>query len=342
MREAEAKSRQLGVVVLVALLGLGVAIFASRQGVGRMSNLALPGQFPEVYVQFKVGDASRCLVTDRAGSTARRSDDDLQPARWNCRASGPQGEALLALDGARASFLFVPYEKVVDPVFPFLYEDVRRDPSEPALPRLRWVQLFVNRIYRGFFLQATLPTKDFFEEKQLGELEMLVVAGDELYCFDRKLRGLCPIYSGLVAESKFPQPAWPAGARELAALLPPDLPRGFVLSDKALADLSLADNQPAGFRAWPLPFALPALVDAEAKPYYDQRLAGWRSPAERVSAWPPSKAPGPALDLDPARIEQRLREALAAACAVRGCDADELGSRIAASPSLAALRGRGR
>ncbi len=336
MSTNEGKSHQWWAIVLVAALGLVLAVFASQTRLGRTTNLALPGDFVEVYVQFKVGDPGRCLVTDRAGSTARRSEPELQAARWRCLRSGEGGEGLLTLDGKRASFLFVPYEKVVDPVFPFLYELLRHAEGEPALPRLRWVHLFVDRTYRGFYLQVTLPTRDFFEEKQLGELETLVLLGGEqgtwLDCFDRKMRNLCPIYGGLVAESIFPQPTYSPAARTLEALLPPELPRAFLLSEKGADSL----------RAWPLPFAFSQLVSGDAKPFYDQRFFRWSlEGAATGTVGLPLPVPAPP-ELEAKKLAERLHGALVASCQARGCSADELGGRIEASPAWAILAGGAR
>lgn len=335
MQAFEAPRRQTWALVLVATLGLAIAVWASQRGIGRISNLALPGGFTEVYVQYKVGDPSRCLVTDRAGATVRRSEPDLQAARWNCRLSSG-GEALQVLDGQRASFLFVPYEEVVDPVYPFLYEALRQLDGEKPLPRLRWVHLFVDRTYRGFFLQATLPTRDFAEEKQLGELEMLTIRGSELFCYDRKLRGLCPLYGALIAESIFPSPDWSPASHRLAALLPADLPRSFLLSDQP------GDN----LRSWPLPFDLPrftVVAGEDQHSYYDQRLETWRVPAGQVEGIDRDLLARAALaakmpELRAGLVAERLRGALAASCGVRGCDAKALAARIDQSAAFAVLR----
>lgn len=327
MSPFESKSSPLWVLALVALLGFGLAVFASRNThLGRVTNLALGGDFPEVYVQFKVDDANRCLVTDRGGSTADRAAPELMPARWYCDRTGPDRQGLLTIDGARASYLFVPFEKVADPVFPFLYEAATAAAGEPPLPRLRWVQLFVNRGYRGLFLQVTLPSRDFFEDKQLGELELMVVEGkNALSCYDRKLRSLCPIYTLLVVDSIFPHPKYPPVASRLAALLPPDVPRAFLLSEKGADTL----------RSWPLPFAFQEMVPPAGKPYDDHRLDSWR-PAAEASA--PAPWPG-ADDLSADDIAGRLAAGVAASCEARGCDPAPLFERIRTSRSLEALRG---
>lgn len=323
MNGFESKSPSVWVVALVAAFGLALALFASRTQVARLSNLELPPDFAHVYVQFKIGDPTRCLVTDRDGSTADRAEGGLQPASWYCTRAGEGDEGLLTLDGQRTSSLFVPYEKVADPVFPLVYGAVAQVAGEPPLPPLRWVHLFVDRTYRGLYLQSVLPTREFGGAKELGELEMMVVDGNLLHCFDRKLRTLCPIYTSLVIESIFPQPKYPAGAARLAALLPAELPRSFLLSDKGAESL----------RPWPLPFALPELVRTEGgTPYYDLRLQNWRPPAGSEETALPA-------GLDGAAFASSLHAALAASCQVRGCDAAALGGKIDQSASLAALGG---
>lgn len=326
MSPFESKSSPLWVLALVALLGFGLAVHASRSThVGRTANLALSGDFPEVYVQFKVDDRARCLVTDRGGSTADRAAPELMPARWFCKKTGPGGAGLLTLDGARASYLFVPFEEVADPVFPHLYEAVTATAGEPPLPRLRWVHFFVDRGYRGLFLQVTLPSRDFFEEKQLGELELMVVEGkNALVCYDRKLRSLCPIYTHLVVDSIFPHPRYPPLASRLAAVLPSEVPRAFLLSDKGAETL----------RPWPLPFAFQEMVPPEGKPYDDHRLDSWRPSAEAAApgSWPGTE------NLSAEGIALRLAAGVAASCEASGCDPAPLLERIRTSRSLEALR----
>lgn len=309
--------------ILVAAAGFTVAILAQQTRLARLTNVAIPADFLEVHVTSKIGDPGRCLISDRGDAAVRRSEPELQSARWRCEERAPdrEGELILAaLDGKRASFLFVPYRHVVDPAWPLLYEELRQGAGEAPLPRLRWVHLHQDRVYRGFYLQASLPSNDFVQENKLGRLEIQAADGADAACFDRKLRNVCPIYSFLVSESILPAVAYTPALARLDALLPADLPRHFLVEEKAAVPM----------RPWPLPFDLRDLLEDDAHPVamqHDERFRRWRA-----SAAEPAPLPGLALP-EAAVLRSRLESALEASCRVTPCD-DGDRRRLAESPTL--------
>jgi hypothetical protein len=328
-RDSRVPSRKPLSMALVALAGLSIAVLAQRTPTGRLATLEIPPGLTEVHITFKVGDPDRCLVSDRGSATVDRSAPELAAARWHCARHGafdrPGGPVLSALDGQRGAWLFVPYRDVADPGLPPVYEALREVPGEPPLPRLRWVQLFTDRVYRGLYLQVTLPGNDFSEEKGLPRIETLATQGADLHCIDRKLRGVCPIYGFLTAESIFPVPTYSAATRQLAALLPAALPRVFLLED---------GGPQYRLRPWPLPFDLPAVVANGIPAARDERIARWSEASPETLAVPLAGLP------DAGTLRQQLRAALRAGCQVQACDEGDL-RRLEESPSLRWLESRG-
>ncbi|MEM9552924.1 MAG: hypothetical protein AAGC60_01595 [Acidobacteriota bacterium] len=346
-------TRPFATLALAAAV-LALAVLASQTRLARLANLRVPDDGPPaVYVQNATGDPSKCLVADRAAVTTRRSEPTLAGTSWKC--SWPTGAdgALAALSGKQPARLFVPFEQVDDPIHPWLYEAVRevareagvyvdggvRDPdAQPlpppldasralVLPRARWVQLWVDRQFRGLFLELRLPGKRFADARALGRVEFLAATGETLLCWNRKLEHACTVYTFWVAEGMWPDPAWRDDTAWLASLLEGVTPlRTFALAERA---------EPA-LLPWPLPLSLRrTLGAADDRRWSDPRFAAWAPPEDAA----PSRALRDALSaLDVASRLGELEAILSAHCAVRGCDAAAAQARLAASRSLAALQ----
>ncbi len=313
--------------MLLALIGLVAAWVAGRGSLSQKATVQVPEEpLRHVYVQSKVGSADKCLVTDRAGATVRRSEPELGKMRWKCRWSdGPDGPWLSALTGKEPSFLFVPEAAVVDPAQPFVYEAVRGLEDLP-LPRVRWVHLFFDRSYRGLFLQVRLPDKKLTTRLELGRGEFLSVDGSTASCWSRKLKPTCLLWnSAFIAEAIFPDPAWSPGSTLLNDLL----------SDTQLTTRTfLLTELPKGkSHLWPwlLPVDLSRQLQGsgpEASPYRDQRYLRW----SRSSMPALSGADVAELDLPTA---EWIRAALVEAVGTEGEAA--MIRRLEASPTLAWL-----
>ena len=305
---------------LWVILGVGVGWLAMYSPLARQASKQVPDEpFRHVYVQSKIGSATKCLVTDRAGATARRSEPELSRARWKCRwIDGPDGPVLAALTGKKPSYLFIPEAAVVDPVLPLVYEAVRKAEQLP-LPRVRWVQLFHDRRYRGLYLQLRLADKVWSTELELGRAELLETHGASAKCWNRKLEPACLLWNGaFIAESIFPQPAWSPGLALLHGLLADSgfEPRAFVLTELPRDEHHL----------WPLP--LPVDLSRQLAPsrYDDTRYAEWSRPTTAPAAIPSLEVP---------EAEWARRALLEAA----GQGVDAMAERLERSPSLAWLAG---
>ena len=314
-------------MVLLALVGLAAAWAASRSPLNQKATVQVPEEpFRHVYVQSKVGSADKCLVTDRAGSTVRRSEPELGRMRWKCRWSdGPDGPWLSALTGKEPSYLFVPEVAVADPAQPFVYEAVRALEDLP-LPRVRWVHLFFDRSYRGLFLQIRLPDKRLMSKLELGRGELFSVDGTTASCWSRKLKPTCLLWnSAFIAEAIFPDPAWSPGLALLNDLMSETelKTRAFVLTELPKGEHHLWP--------WPLPVDLSRQLQGtgpEASPYRDQRYLRWSSSSV------PALGSSATTQLDLPTAEW-VRSAMLKAA---GADGEaEMGSRLDRSPSLAWL-----
>lgn len=327
-----------------------LAVFwAPRSRMARLANLKVPdSSFASVYVQMKAGSrGGKCLVSDRAGTTEKRSDDGLAKASWRCRLELGEADPLVLLAESKRepSYAFIPVSEVEDPYFPWLYESLR-PVGEVSLPPMRWVHLYYNRHFQGLYLEASLPGRNFAAQRledrvapaggpedrtpesppvEAERLEILTVVGDRLTCVDRKLRPLCPIYGLALADGIFPRPAQGPATELLSWLLTvgsPERSFSFILSDRRYEHLEV----------FPLPFAAERWLGEE--PFRDDRYLQWQevaTPAEEVQASLRSMLEDKKSEL--AALEGDLRVSIEASCEVMSCDATELLARMAASPS---------
>lgn len=337
--------QRLGFFALAVALLLA-AFWAPRSKMARLANLEVPNSsFASVYVQMKAdGRGGKCLVSGRAGTTEKRSDEGLAKASWRCRLVVQERQPLVLLAESKnePSFVFVPVSEVEDPYYPWLYESLRSE-AEGSLPPMRWVHLFYNRQFQGLYLQASLPGRHFaaqrLERRRAGaegsageaapaeaeRLELLTVRGDRLTCVDRKLRPLCPIYTLAVADGVFPRPMSDPTTELLSWLLDTGSAGrsvSFILSDRHYDTLE----------RFPLPFAAERWLGDE--PFRDGRYHQWQSapdPAPEVQASLYSRLEGVETELE--TLGKDLDASIRASCVVMGCDAAELSARLASSPS---------
>lgn len=386
------KQSSLG-IVLLAVLALALAVVANQTRLGRMSNIDVPeAPFEHVYVLTQVGSDEKCLVTDRQGATLRRSEPKLAGSRWRCRwttatpdpqATGDRRELLppsfLALTGKEPSYLFVPAERVDDPVFPWAYEAVRRGfadyDNKLLLPRLRWVHLFFDRQYRGLFLELRLPDRRFAENRGLDQVELLSARDHRLHCWNRKLRPTCTLLSeSFIAEAIFPRPTVTDAVAWLESLLPAERSRAFYLA--AVPPSTMGRNgQPGAGRSsdtglpsedghllpLPLPFALEEILGAERQFYVDDRVRSWSEPGPGAARALPELEDLPSAEsaVETLRIalaaHRRARPSVGDSAGNSGRDSgtgsaeggvdgavagDSLERRLETSPTLAWLRAR--
>lgn len=338
----------VGTTAILLLAWLG-----SRSSLSRGSVEHIPAEpFNHVYVQAQIGEPSKCLVTDRAGATLRRSEPETAGARWKCTwLQGPDGPVLIALTGKEPSYLFVPQAAVADPILPLVYEKVRRQEELP-LPRLRWVHLFYDRTYRGFYLQVRLPDKKWTAQKELGRAEILETVDQRAWCWNRKLRSVCAMWNeAFIAEAIFPQPATSPGLDLLGALLDAGRSerrqgRSFILGETPIDAHYLWP--------WPLPFdmhrQLAGADGARRDPdgvgsglsYSDARYGSWVAAPEAGSVdWRGrlEALVGAPQESDPKAADFERAAAVTVQVGAAAASDDGMAERLAASPAASWLAG---
>ena len=311
---------------------MGVVFWASESQMARFTNLRVPqNSLPDVYLQMDVGSRNKCLVSGRAGTTAKRSDSRLAKASWRCRTEQREGAppVYVADSKQRPSYLFVPFTDVHDLVYPLVYEEIRAGESLD-LPALRWVHLYFNRQFAGLYLEVSLPGRFFasqrLEARNAGlpeppshdetttevpepeRLELLGVVDDALVCFDRKMRPVCPIYNLAVADGVFPRPRMNDGIALLYQLSPPPAYH-FILSDESYETLE----------PFPIPTNLATLLPRDV--YRDQRYRRWQTPPAPPEAL--ATRYGARLRDHEEFVQEHLQdlaESIQATCALLPCD----------------------
>jgi hypothetical protein len=316
---------------LFVLAAIGAALLASRTRLAQFAELRVPeGSFTETYVQMDAG-ATRCVVTDRTGTTQKRSERGVPKPKWDCRLAGGEEEpvGLVAVDGKRPSYLFVPFTRVSDLVYPLAFEALRGADDLP-IPAIAWTSFYLNRQYQGLHLKIELPGRLFATKNDLGEVELLALSEGALLCLDRKLRPTCPVYTDLIASGVFPQPRRSEALDFLDALL--------TRAGQRSRAYMLSNQRGAILEPFPVPVALGELLAPSSPRYSDARYRSWQLD-------PRSELPAldlPWLELPPAaeieRYLARLGSSIEASCRIMACDSASQLQRVASSRSLAAMQ----
>ena len=332
-------------LICLVLAAAAVAWAAQHTPNARRANLRVPlDTFPEVYIQGDVDSDTKCLVGDRDATTAKRSESRLGKASWRCRVEArPDAPSTFVADSKlQPSFLFVPVTDVEDLAFPLAYEAIRQGESLP-LPRQRWVHLFYDRHFQGLYLEILLPgrhhaaerlevrlaselpsAEDTEEEAPKAEkLELLTVHGDELRCFDRKMRPVCPVYNLALADGVFPRPHYTPGIALLGALVADAPARTFVLSDARYDHLE------------PLPLAVDPGALLAREPYVDQRYSRWQEIPGNPLEGELAERYRERLLTDPELLEvyrSNLTDSLTTSCAIMNCEPQVLWQRLSDGP----------
>ena len=199
------------------LAGLIVYLMQPFNQLQRLANLNLSlGTVPDLYVEVDKSVPGRCYVTDRRESAYRRGD---RPAGRNSRefmrseAELQQGElphwALRCK--TNPTILLVPINDVDDWAFPYCYQFVQAHDMESDLPRITWIQLFENRIYRGLYLKVELP----FERRRWSgdrrrSCDLLAVTGTTMVGLNSRFEGEAELFPQLLADGRFPELTGPS------------------------------------------------------------------------------------------------------------------------------------
>lgn len=342
--------KKLFPTVLFFLLLGGVMLLASQRQMARFANLAVPeGPFGAVYVQMDVGSTTKCLVSDRGGTTVKRSEARLARASWRCRVEGDSAAPTVVADSKeQPSFVFVPMTAVEDLGYPWIFEAVRRADGLPV-PGMRWVNFHYNRQFQGLYLEIATPGRQFMMENGRAALaqqglteaghevprpELLAVDGDRLVCFDRKMRPSCPTYNLAVADAVFPVPSSTPARTFLRRFLDPSVFTFIIYETNEAYGTDYGVLEP-----FPLPVALGRLLDG-GEGWVDQRYRRWRLDETDVDAATESRYHDALLDQrDAVAAElEALGASIDASCVVMECDALTERARLEESVGIAWVR----
>jgi hypothetical protein len=235
------------------LLACLAAATAALLPQGRTSNVDLRVEgISNTFLMLSKTRPERGYLVDRRDSTVRRSRKNFPGSSY--RVTRSAGEAVpghlphwLLRSKRLGTVLLVPVEVVADRSLPFAYDFVRRERPELDLPRVRWTQLHVNRVYRGLYLRVELPRDPRKRDGRQGPLrELFLVRGDELRCVDTRFDPAARRQVEAIAAGRFP------------SLDPPDPVLAWLslrASDGGMTFL-LSGEEPGTLTALPLPLSL--------------------------------------------------------------------------------------
>ena len=167
------------------LLAVAVLLLAGPHvRAARMTNLDVASsRFDDLFVMHHRTEPGMGYLVDRRASTVRRDKRSQQGGkrRLFTLPSQTPGEppALVLVDKRLGTDLLVPLLEVTDWAAPLLTAAVaeqlhRADLVSVELPRLRWVNLHVDRVYRGLYLHVPLPVDKRKVDGGSGALRVLL------------------------------------------------------------------------------------------------------------------------------------------------------------------------
>jgi hypothetical protein len=185
----------------------------------------------------------------------------------------------------------IPVEAVEDFEYPFLYDFVRKEYPELALPEAHWTDLFLNRVYHGLYLRMGLPFDLRKKDGGSGTMrELFMVLGNEMRLVDTRFNPDARFYEEGTTLGIFPSLREPPA---VLAWLASRCPTPHVT-------LLLNNAEPYEVSLLPLPYSLDRLYQRlegmALQPTLDERFRRWEEPATGYE----SEAP----PLDPARRDR--------------------------------------
>jgi hypothetical protein len=218
------RSLAAAALALVAAVVL-VRVAGGRSDASRLTDLDVgSSEIPSLYVRLDERQPGRCYITDRQGSTTRRSDDPRAGRPGELVRGEVEPGSLdpwMIRSKREGTFLLVPAFDVYDWAFPYAYRFARDRRQAEELPSVEWVRLYLNRIYQGVYLKIELPA----DRQGGGALlpELLIASGARIACTDIRLDETCRIYPDLVAQGRLPSTRPPSeDVRWLFSLSPVD------------------------------------------------------------------------------------------------------------------------
>jgi hypothetical protein len=267
----------LALVIATALFSLNQSISRSQ----RFTNLRLEQSgLSTTYLVFGKKNRSDCHVVARREATMRRSDNTQPGRKWDCRSfTGNSGGRIWLVKSKRigeGTVFLVPALDVPDWTFPYLYGFVRSHRPDLELPKVSWIQLYTDRIYRGLYLWVELPFDKRKKDGGSGILrELLTVRGSELSVVTTRFADTRNLYLNAVADGILP------------ALNPPPPELAWLARRTGLEDTSfvMSNEAPGDLSLLPLPVSLAELYrlknDRSAFMFRDSRYHHWTRGAWR-------------------------------------------------------------
>jgi len=265
-----------------AMMAAIVIAFLARpdSAANRVSTLDLTNAgFRDVYIQHVDGDRTEVTIGDRGQTTLKRGELPSTAPRWSFVRTEENSEppyTWLARSEARGSTFFVPVTRISDWSYPYLYRVVRQRRKGLELPRVEWVNVFLDRIYQGLYLRVALPYDRIdADATETRRRELLLIRGEEVMRVDTWFEPPDERYGELFSDEALPE-------------LEPPAPSLSWLSDRLLPDAStvlVAATSPYEAKLLPLPIPLETLY-AEVHGRRPELAT-----IERVSRWEESWRP---------------------------------------------------
>ncbi len=282
----------------------------------RISNLDLrQSGFVPSYLMTSKRAPNKGYLVDRRDSTVRRSRKNLPGKMWNLDRFGEDPgagipEHFLLRSKRYGTVFLIPVEAVENFEYPFLYQFVRDEYPELGLPEVQWTNLFLNRVYHGFYLRMSLPVDLRKKDGGNGTMrELMMVQGNEMTLVDTRFSPDARFYADGTTLGIFPalkKP--PAVLAWLASRCP--TPHATVLLNNA---------EPYEVSLLPLPYSLDRLYERlqgiPLRVTLDERFRRWMAPASEYEvhdAVPFDGERKKRFEAQYAGYFQRLRDALKA------------------------------
>lgn len=247
--------------LLALAVALGVVIAADAwMPAHRAARLDLrASDLPETFIMHSKNSDDRGFVVGRRSSTMRRSDRKLAGVTWRLARipprvpGGREGWMTQSKRQGKGTALYLPFDQIEDWSWPLIHGFVRQQRPDLALPEVRWTQLYVDRAYRGLYLQITLPFDPRSADGRVGPLrDLLALDAGRMCRMTTRLSDERGVWDTGVATGVFPtvQPADPL-VRWLSATSP--------ASDTTLVLSAGPGGKPLNAAAMPMPVSLPAV-----------------------------------------------------------------------------------
>ncbi|MCK5884263.1 MAG: hypothetical protein KAG61_11280 [Bacteriovoracaceae bacterium] len=166
---------------------------------------------PNIYLITEPNTPEICYRSDRRKATMRRSDLKRGGTLGICRKIESSGPSKWFFASEKESFSLIPINEIADLTYPHAYRQVRKL-HKWYLPKIGWVNLFVNRLYVGAYLKIDLSKLKGFEFWQID--------GEKLYTFDNSIMNGGERFFEYLSDKKIKKISIPAEVKMLLSIRP--------------------------------------------------------------------------------------------------------------------------